>query len=618
MRVTCREGDFSGVVVLCCSCCSMSFFKKLFSVLLIIANLLGNVLFVEAASLRSNQLGQNLLVNSNLLGGWANATRTLNTTETIDPWGTYKSMKIVESSDVGSVYHYMVAYPAVTPSITRDIWTVSIYAKAATLSWIEILDADGGQAAGTYFDVRNGVIGNQFAGSTNTITPVGNGWYRCTMRFPKPYGFTNPQLGVALANGNGATVYQGDGTKKLYLAGGQMVFGDKAGAYNPTFGSARNTSYAPMGAARTSNIGQNLISASERLFNTGWSKTNVTIEDNTASTADPFGGNNASKMTDNVTTGVHRIYNGISPAVPIGAPHVRSIYAKAGTLNWLEIETNDAGGTVAYFNLATGAIGTVSAGLTAKTQYMGNGWYRCSVSGVNSLAGQNVSFNMTTGDGVFTYSGGTGTIFIYGAQANRGISLLPYNRTITALSYFNSTYVPVGAARSSQLGQNLLTNSDPATLAQLSPKDQVTVAPYAWPVGPGLSNAVSFGDNSILRYAYQQFSVTAGTQYTLSYYVQMEDNTIPIIVGQTAPSDFVLVWQASVLTGTATPMGNGVYRVTGTAVATVTGVTNFGAVKYTTNSTKSFKISGYQLVKGAKPGAYNKTTSATINASYSP
>ena len=69
--------------------------------------------------------------------------------------------------------------------------------------------------------MENGVVGTLEAGYTATITPLANGWYRCTATVQLT-GTQNLRMWPYLASADNTTNYQGDGTSGLYLAYAQL------------------------------------------------------------------------------------------------------------------------------------------------------------------------------------------------------------------------------------------------------------------------------------------------------------------------------------------------------------------------------------------------------------
>ena len=57
-----------------------------------------------------------------------------------------------------------------------------------------------------------------------------------------------------------------------------------------------------------------------------------------------------------------------------------SIYAKAGTLNWVRLRVDHSTNSGTYFNLQNGVIGTRVQDIDSNIEDLGGGWYRCSLT----------------------------------------------------------------------------------------------------------------------------------------------------------------------------------------------------------------------------------------------
>jgi hypothetical protein len=158
---------------------------------------------------------------------------------------------------------------------------------------------------------------------------------------------------------------------------------------------------------------------------------------------------------------------------------------------------------------------------------------------------------------------------------------------------------------------NLFTNSDGA-LATYTATTAVTDS-----VGSiaNFANALLFGDNSTQRDAYRSFTGTLGTTYTFSFYIQMSDGGIPVPGAQlSGAADFsIVLFGALVATWTVTNVSGSLYRVYTTGVGT--GSSFNGVVKYTTQSSRAFRITGYQLELKSYPTSYAESgASAFVRA----
>lgn len=129
---------------------------------------------------------------------------------------------------------------------------------------------------------------------------------------------------------------------------------------------------------------------------------------------------------------------------------------------------------------------------------------------------------------------------------------------------------------------------------------------------PGYAAAVHFNDGVLDAYAYKTMTPThtTGATYRLSAYVQMDDGLAPVPGGNNAVSDFGLVVGGAIVTApTATPLGSGLYRVEGSAVAA--GANQFGVVKWAANTARTFKVTGYQVEISPTATTYQRVTIAT-------
>ena len=156
---------------------------------------------------------------------------------------------------------------------------------------------------------------------------------------------------------------------------------------------------------------------------------------------------------------------------------------------------------------------------------------------------------------------------------------------------------------------NLNTYSDPtdAQKGSLSYASVTYQDSYSWGLGSVINNAIVFVDNSTTRYAYYNSSVASGTTYSLSFFIKMDDNSVPVPI-----TDFLIV-----LAGTSfgagynvESYGNNVYRVSVSGAASASNTAN-GVLKVASNSTKGFRISGFQVEASSYPTSYIPTSGTT-------
>ncbi|MBI3936761.1 MAG: hypothetical protein HY323_07270 [Betaproteobacteria bacterium] len=190
------------------------------------------------------------------------------------------------------------------------------------------------------------------------------------------------------------------------------------------------------GGTPTVRYRQNRFYYSEQFDNAIWAKDNATITANAV--ANPI---NAEVTADalvasalNVTPGCFQEFDTQSGI------HTVSIHIKAGTKTWFRFLCLRKDGTErnVWFNLNTGVIGTVEAGITGGINSLGSGWYRCSAE-FDVLAGATISsarVYAVDGDavGACTIAAGAVALYLFGAQDDVADTVGP------------STYVTTGAA----------------------------------------------------------------------------------------------------------------------------------------------------------------------------
>ena len=153
---------------------------------------------------------------------------------------------------------------------------------------------------------------------------------------------------------------------------------------------------------------ENLLTYSQDFSNAVWVKSAATISADAI--AAPDGTLTADKIVENSATATHFVYNPI--AVNSGS-FTFTVYAKAGERSWIYVR-NTIG---AYFNLSSGAIGTIDSGVNAAIINVGNGWYRCSITSTQSAGTIFPTAFISTANGTTSYAGdGTSGIYIWGAQ----------------------------------------------------------------------------------------------------------------------------------------------------------------------------------------------------------
>ena len=118
----------------------------------------------------------------------------------------------------------------------------------------------------------------------------------------------------------------------------------------------------------------------------------------------------------------------------------------------------------------------------------------------------------------------------------------------------------------------------------------------------GFNNSIQIEYDASNSLVYKRdFTPTIGTEYTIYLFVQMNDNSEPIHTVDANSGDFSLINNNSVASAsdikTERLGSTNVYRVSSTRTAT--SINNrFGIIKYSTQSSKGFKVTGFQLEVG--------------------
>ncbi len=316
-----------------------------------------------------------------------------------------------------------------------------------------------------------------------------------------------------------------------------------------------------------------------------------------------------------------------------------SIYAKAGSLNWLYI--NCGGGVYGgYFDLSNGVTGSnIGTAISTKIEAVDNtGWYRCEVSGTYNGS---TSFRVYPADGNNDTSGTSGNILIQSAQLETGL---------VATDYLESTSVTGKAGVLIDLPRIDYSSGAGALLLEPSRSNIVSQSEYFG--GWNLSRTSAFGSGSILNDitspegvvnaayiqqasgetdgggVYNGYSYTSGTTYTLSVFAKKGENRYARIgfgIGGGGAGIFCGFDLQEGIAGTPNtgitpsiePFADGWYRCSITATAQFTGARNTFVYQssnlndFVTTPLQGIYIYGAQLEVGSYATSYIPTMGTT-------
>jgi hypothetical protein len=347
-------------------------------------------------------------------------------------WNSYNLSRTAGANDFdGGTNAWTIAklgsYGLINQYITNTgVHTFSIYVKAGSLDWVALTTSQAPYSA-AYFDLANGVVGSLVNAIDSNIESIGGGWYRCSLT-SNVTAAGNWRIYPADSDGGLSNANLGN----IIIYKSQLEQGLVARTYI-------DTTTAPVYEGITDNLPRldysggascpalllepqrtNLFTQSE--YFSAWSTIqNATITDNDLSS--PEGLQNAAKITDNATSGNHRIFQSVTTTA---ASYTFSIFLKKGTMTTAFLFFN-SGGTAASANVDLDA-GTITATAGSATiEDYGSDWYRCSITGT-AVAG--TSYLYVYMKQLSGYSGSGQDMYLYGAQIELGSYATSYIPTM--------------------------------------------------------------------------------------------------------------------------------------------------------------------------------------------
>ena len=372
----------------------------------------------------------------------------------------------------------------------------------------------------------------------------------------------------------------------------------------------------------------NLLLRSEEFDNASWAKYAGTVSAN--SIASPANAITADTFVEDTSNALHRISRG--GAVVSGSTYTTSVYARyAG--RFLYFNCNAIHAARATFDLQSGTVATVGAG-SAAIVAMGNGWYRCSVTGVAAATATEAFYlqlNDTSVAADRTYTGdGTSGIYLWGAQLEQSATVgeyIPTTGTTNSAPRFDhnpTTGESLGLLVEEQRTNLVLNSADVSQWQAINSvvvnTNQVT-APDGTLTGDGVTAALT---NSNVT---QQVTITSSTNtYTVSCFVRNNNAASSRIDGYVRAGSIINVsagvtvdWNALTATGTGaaanvrlTPYLNGWYQLSYSIVDNNAASDNLRIQFFPDIITgnKQIYLWGLQYEQGAFPTSYIPTTTA--------
>lgn len=381
-----------------------------------------------------------LLQSEDFSTSWFNFGTTETVNATTAPNGTNTADEIIE--DTTNANHIVVQNFA---STSGTVYSFSCYLKAGVRSFA-FLDVNAtGTLHAVSVNLSTGAVSTAIGsptGATSIVLP--NGWYRVAFSYTSgTTGTVSHEIRISTDGVWANRTYTGNGTGSVFAWGAQLELSATVGEYIPTtstINSAPRFDHNPITGeslgllveeART-----NLQVRSEEFDNTGtWSRTGLsTVTANSSIAPDSL--TTADTLVEDASTGSHRVFATTS-SLAASTSYSLSVYVKASTRTIVRVEVRDSVGAFAAqdFNLTTQAIISAGSG-TGAISALGNGWFRCTVTGTTSVlggVGVVLIYSMqVAGNATYTGTNGTSAILLWGAQVEAGAFPTSYIPTTSA------------------------------------------------------------------------------------------------------------------------------------------------------------------------------------------
>ena len=368
----------------------------------------------------------------------------------------------------------------------------------------------------------------------------------------------------------------------------------------------------------------NLITYSEQLENTAWTKTNATVTSN--STAAPNSTVTADTIIASAGAGYHYTFQLVTIAG--GATYVASMYVKAGSTRYIGF--GDAGDSVwhaAYLDTTNGSI-LNQTNCTATATSVGNGWFRVTNTFTRTNAGTAQIYvggsDSLNNAGPFFTALGNETCFAWGIQLEAGSFVTSYiptvATTVTRSGFTTAPRKPLGFLVEEQRTNLLLRSEQFDNASWTKTRSSIVVNATRSPDGnidaAKLVEDTSTGTHIIT----QSFTAVSTSQaYAFSVYAKAAERSVLFLThaNNTAVS-FNLEAGTCGVGGIIQHVGNGWYRcsITTTAPDTLSRAYVLSLVAsgttYTGDGTSGLFIWGAQLEAGAFITNYIPTAASQV------
>ena len=245
----------------------------------------------------------------------------------------------------------------------------------------------------------------------------------------------------------------------------------------------------------------NIITYSEDFSNAYLTKSSASV---TSGFVSPDGTNNAFKLVEDTSTGIHQLTRSITNTV--ANQYSISVFVKENTRNWIRLSSGDGG--YVFFNISDNTIG-IQTNAVGVIEDIGNGWKRCKITFTAAGTNGSATLRIAESDGVVSYVGQNKSVYVYAMQYEEGSYATSYIPT-------SGSVVTRLADECNNAGNEQVINSTEGVLyAEMSALTSFQVST--------IMISLSNGGSSAIRFGYQQgtslfFVESTGTANNIGIY----------------------------------------------------------------------------------------------------